>query len=509
MDKSIVILFLLVLVVIVVCLLLKPMIQNKFKFSNIGKFKFPVDAVITFRGEKLDLNHRREGYNYEIKYCLRAISKNMPWIRKIYILQNSDARVPSFFSDKYESNNVLLYNDNEVIPSKYLPTTNSNSIETFLTLLPDLSENFIYFNDDIFVRKEVPVDYFFTSTGVPKRPIFPVVYHKQIGKNEISAPPSPGMWYPHVPIAYTKSEIDEYINKYPDFIEYIRSIRTRKNDGHYQCYKLGLLYPCLQLHASINYQGKGLTNELEIMASDYYAFPRDLPFIKLGRKKFFCVNDESTGSMEERIANRNRFRKIMEDIFPEKSRAEIDQFGYGYEYFGAGIKTDRKIREKVFKKVINILNTNEIEYFVNYGTLLGLIREGRLLESDDDIDILVHEKDYNKAYSLINKEYTLMRTDPDFCQGYIHQGQVELYKYTVENGKVIDKWTKKHNDLSGIQPVNYVYPIQSKYIEILGIQVSLPNEPEKILENVYENWKVPTGSKGFKTRQNLHQSLRS
>ena len=41
--------------------------------------------------------------------------------------------------------NVLIYNDDEIIPDKYLPTSNSDSIETFLTLLPDLSEHFVYF----------------------------------------------------------------------------------------------------------------------------------------------------------------------------------------------------------------------------------------------------------------------------------------------------------------------------------------------------------------------------
>ncbi len=497
MDKIIIFLIIILMTLLIIfCFVIHPIILDT--FTNIN---FPVDAVITFRGEKLNLNHNREGYNYEIKYCLRSISKNMPWIRNIYVLQGADAKIPSFFSKNYLKYNVMLYNDDEIIPKKYLPTNNSDSIETFLTLLPGLSEHFIYFCDDIFVRKETPVDYFFTSSGVSKRPVFPVVYHKQIvnyhnrsSDGDIKTPPSSGMWYPHVPIAYTKTEFNEYLNKYSDFIEYIRSVRSRKNNTYTLCHNIGLLYPCLQLHSGINYLGKGISNEHEIIASDYYAYPRDISIIELGLKRFFCVNDESSGSLEERVINRTKFRKIMEKIFPEKSRAEIDE----YEYFGAGITTDRQIRENAFKKVISIFNSNDIEYFINYGTLLGIIREGRLLEFDDDVDILVHEKNYDKAYNLIKKEYTLMLTDSDFCQGYSHEGQIELYKYTVDNKNVIDKWTNKNKNPVGIQPLINVYPLKSMYIPLLNLYVKIPNKPEKILENTYENWKIPTRDKGFK-----------
>jgi hypothetical protein len=493
MNITIFLISILIFVLIIFCFMIYPIVQPK-----IDKFlgtDFPVDAVITFRGEKFNLNHNREGYNYEIKYCLRSISKNMPWIRRIYVLQGADSKVPSFFSENYEKNNVFLYNDDEIIPKQYLPTNNSDSIETFLTYLPGLSEQFIYFCDDIFVRKEVPIEYFFTSSGVPKRCKFPVIYHEAIKDYEFKTPPSPGLWYPHVPIAYTKTEINKYLNKYSEFIEYIRNIHSRKNNSFTSCHNIGLLYPCLQLHSNINFMSKGINNgEYEIEASDYYAFPRDMMIIEFGSKKFFCVNDESTGSLQDRVINRNKLRKIMEKIFPEKSRAEIDQ----YEYFGAGIKTDRKVREKTFKRIINIFNDNNIEYFVNYGALLGIIREGRLLEFDDDIDILVHEKNYDKAYDLVRKEYTLMRTDPDFCQGYVHEGQIELYKYTVNDKEVIDKWTLKHNDITGIQHIYDIYPLKVMYVPLLNLNVNIPNKPEKILENVYENWKVPTIDKGLK-----------
>jgi hypothetical protein len=288
---------------------------------------FPVDAVVTFRGETLDSNDEREGYNYEIKYCLRSISKNMPWIRRIYVLQGSDAKTPSFFSETYNKNDVILLSDDDIIPEKYLPTANSDSIETFLTSLPGLSEQFIYFCDDMFVNKLTPIDYFFTPGGIPKRLAFSRLYLEQSIENDIKAPPSPGTeyWYPHVPIAYTKKEINMYLEKYPKFIEYIRSIRSRKDRelSAKQCMQIGLTYPCMQLHTNVDLMNNGISNnKYETSESDYIHFPVEIPKIKDISKRFFCVGDHFIGSLEERSKYRNDLQKILNELFPEKSRAE-------------------------------------------------------------------------------------------------------------------------------------------------------------------------------------------
>jgi len=302
--------------------------SQKNSFANVtggATYSFPVDVVLTFRGEIFDLTSNREGYNYEIKYCLRSISKNMPWVRRIYILQNSDANVPSFFSANYRQNGIYLFGDDQVIPAKYLPTTNSDSIETFLTLLPGLSENFIYFNDDWFVMKPVPMHYFFTSGGVPKRIIENRRYLPST-KNVMKTPPSPGesVWYPHVPTPYTKTEINTYLDKYPEFIEYTRSIRSRKNLDKSVCYDLGLTFPCMQLHTNVSYNSHQTNGkETEKEASDYLEFPRDIAKISKVSKKFLCVNDQFEGSLEERSSFRNTLNTVMESVFPDKSWAEL------------------------------------------------------------------------------------------------------------------------------------------------------------------------------------------
>jgi len=329
MYKSNLILIGTVLILCVLCVLCVLSFFPVDNFLNLVS-NFPVDAVITFRGEKFDLNDNRGAYNYELKYCIRSITKNMPWIRKIYVLQGSGSKVPSFFSVNYLENDVLLFNDDEVISDKYLPTSNSDSIETFLTNLPGLSEHFIYLNDDMFVLKPISKDYFFTNTGKPKRVIFPRLHLNSLF-SKFKTPPSPGTeyWYPHIPIAYTKTEIDEYIDEYPEFVEHVRAIRVRHDrlKSAENCYKIGLTFPCMQLHTNVvftsNYSVSNGEYGLDI--AEYVQFPYEIWKLDhiISSKKFLCIGDHFKGSLEERNIQRNRLRKHLEQLFPEKGRAEF------------------------------------------------------------------------------------------------------------------------------------------------------------------------------------------
>ena len=44
---------------------------------------------------------------------------------------------------------------------------------------------------------------------------------------------------------------------------------------------------------------------------------------------------------------------------------------------------------------------SHLEHFVFYGTLLGLVREGKPIEGDDDVDILVHKNHFNEVKAIV------------------------------------------------------------------------------------------------------------
>ncbi|WP_052696982.1 stealth family protein [Pantoea sp. SM3] len=98
----------------------------------------------------------------EIYYSLLSISKNMPWVRKIYIVTDEQSPlVPDIIKNK-----VTLIDHREIIPCNFLPTFNSHVIEAYLHNIKGLSENFIYFNDDFFAARPLESSHFFKSNGL-------------------------------------------------------------------------------------------------------------------------------------------------------------------------------------------------------------------------------------------------------------------------------------------------------------------------------------------------------
>lgn len=97
----------------------------------------------------------------ELYYSVRSVMINMPWVRNIYII--TDNQMPKWI--KYY-NNVQVVDHKDIIPEEYLPTFNSHVIEAFLFNIKGLSERFIYFNDDVFVARPLPVGHFFKGEKI-------------------------------------------------------------------------------------------------------------------------------------------------------------------------------------------------------------------------------------------------------------------------------------------------------------------------------------------------------
>lgn len=93
-----------------------------------------------------------------INYQLKLVNKNMPFVNRIFLLLMNREQAPK----NLPSNVVVVYHA-QFIPSKYLPTFNSTTIEMFLWNIPNLSEYFIYANDDMLPFKELKIDDFFTK----------------------------------------------------------------------------------------------------------------------------------------------------------------------------------------------------------------------------------------------------------------------------------------------------------------------------------------------------------
>ena len=89
--------------------------------------------------------HRWEDHN-EIYYCLNSIGRYAPWLRKLWIVTK-----------------IHFVDHRDIFQGQQhcLPTFNSVSIETVMWTIPDLAEQFLYFNDDVFLTNDIyPEDFF-------------------------------------------------------------------------------------------------------------------------------------------------------------------------------------------------------------------------------------------------------------------------------------------------------------------------------------------------------------
>ena len=100
--------------------------------------------------------------NQELKYSLRSVEKHLPWIRKIFVV--TDEQVPAFLNPDHPK--IQIVDLKEILPKAILPVFNSNVIEQFLYKIPDLSEHFLYANDDMFVNADLETSFFFKE-GLP------------------------------------------------------------------------------------------------------------------------------------------------------------------------------------------------------------------------------------------------------------------------------------------------------------------------------------------------------
>ena len=100
-----------------------------------------------------------------LKYWFRAVEQFAPWVNRVFFV--TCGQKPDWLD---ASNPKLrLVNHKEYIPSDYLPTFQSNTIELNLHRIPDLSEQFVLFNDDTFLLRPVGPEFFFRK-GLPVLP---------------------------------------------------------------------------------------------------------------------------------------------------------------------------------------------------------------------------------------------------------------------------------------------------------------------------------------------------
>ena len=100
-----------------------------------------------------------------LKYWFRSVEKFAPWVNRVFFV--TCGQRPDWLDETNPKLRLVSHSD--YIPQEHLPTFHSNTIELNLHRIPDLSERFVLFNDDVFLLSPVAPEFFFRK-GLPVIP---------------------------------------------------------------------------------------------------------------------------------------------------------------------------------------------------------------------------------------------------------------------------------------------------------------------------------------------------
>ena len=153
------------------------------KEPTVRECRFPIDVVYTWvDGEDPSWNESREQRlagltgtarlkessgrarftaRDELRYSMRSIHLFAPWVRRIHLV--TAGQVPDWLDPDHPR--IRVVDHRQILPADTLPTFNSHAIETGLHRVPELTEHWIYVNDDVFLGRPVTAEAFFTAGG--------------------------------------------------------------------------------------------------------------------------------------------------------------------------------------------------------------------------------------------------------------------------------------------------------------------------------------------------------
>ena len=112
------------------------------------------------------------------------------------------------------------------------------------------------------------------------------------------------------------------------------------------------------------------------------------------------------------------------------------------------------VDDNIFKDVCDLLHNNRINFWICHGTLLGIIRENRLLPWDHDIDFAVwdHETDKNHIMDIMlshGYQQEVIAGDMDCLHFLGEEKKIDISFYKIKDNIASIKWAIYPTDTFG------------------------------------------------------------
>jgi hypothetical protein len=266
----------------------------------------------------------------ELRYSLRSIRQYAKFCNHIYIVTFSQR--PKWLQDHKK---ITIVDHKEIFKNlEDLPTFNSQAIESNLHRIPGLSEKFIYFNDDVLLRREVDESYFFTKKDkirVYMSPLFApsgMILPEELSyvsawKNtsallnkEFKAEQRHRL--AHAPFALKKSIIEEVETRFPEVFRQVSSHKFRLSEDFVITNGLVQYYAYYTDQAKFDVHRIGYRLSIR---SDPYENAFAIKAFKKRYPRFFCMEDSSA---KENPEVDRQVHEFLEELYPKAAPWEAD-----------------------------------------------------------------------------------------------------------------------------------------------------------------------------------------
>lgn len=290
-----------------------------------------------------------------LQYWFRGVEKFAPWVNKIHFV--TWGHIPKWLDTTNPKINVVKHTD--YIPEEYLPTFSSHTIELNLHRIEGLAEQFVYFNDDMFITAPVKPEDFFKdgkpcdiaaldciffgkdsagsfngsditviNTHFKKKRILKRDWRKWYNlKNGFRSvvktallhpwPWFPGLLYQHACNSFLKSTFEKVWAKEFELLDETCSHRFRKpGDINQWVMKFWQL-----AEGNFEVRPEKFAYCYHVKESNFKALLEDIPS---GRHSLLCINDTAkTKRFEEK---KIKLKEVLQNFLPELSSFELADY---------------------------------------------------------------------------------------------------------------------------------------------------------------------------------------
>jgi len=290
-----------------------------------------------------------------LHYWFRGVEKFAPWVDKIHFV--TWGHLPKWLNTKHPKLNIVRHED--YIPKKYLPTFNSHTIELNFHRIAELSNNYVYFNDDIFLINQVKEEDFFKN-GLPcdmaislitrSSPGFFRILHNNLyilnkhNKNKrknILRKPFNWFNFKYGPISWRNLSLALSTNYYTGFQYYhlqqpfLKSTLAKLWEKEFEIFDRTCSHKFRDYDLDIN---SYLQRYWELATNNFYPInirklgsvfrifhevkDETIDFIKQQKKTSVCINDYDSLTEKSFLEGKQKVNAALDHILPEKSGFE-------------------------------------------------------------------------------------------------------------------------------------------------------------------------------------------